>query len=185
MAPLTARATAPARSPAPVPRHAPARRPAPPRRPAARTVTRPRGAAVLDALLRSRVWIALIFGLLAGIVFFNVDLLRINRQIAVNSERSAAVGRVNARLRADIARLGSSERIQTVAGKRGLVLPAPGEVRYLRSRPTLDARNAAQALTATGAPQAGGAQQVGGAQQANGVQQQQPAGVQAGSAPQP
>ena len=102
-----------------------------------------RGAVVLDALLRGRAWIALVFVLLAGIVFFNVDLLRMNRQIAVTAERAATVKRENARLRTDVARLGSSERIQRVAAERGLVLPAPGEVRYLRSNPTVDARRAA------------------------------------------
>jgi hypothetical protein len=76
-------------------------------------------------------------------VFFNVDLLRMNRDIAVTSERARTVQLENARLRTDIARLGSSERIQRVAADRGLVLPAPGEVRYLRSDPSSDSRRAA------------------------------------------
>ncbi|MGI8946163.1 MAG: hypothetical protein ACR2GL_08000 [Thermoleophilaceae bacterium] len=88
------------------------------------------------------------FVLLAGIVFFNVDLLRMNREIAATAERTATVKRENARLRTDLARLGSSERIQRVAADRGLVLPAPGEVRYLRSDPRTDARRAAQRLAA-------------------------------------
>jgi len=117
----------------------PERRPAPPV---------PRGAALLDALLHGRAWIAIVFVLLAGIVFFNVDLLRMNREIAVTAERAAATKRENARLRTDLARLGSSERIQRVAAERGLVLPAPGEVRYLRSAPAVDARRAAQRITA-------------------------------------
>lgn len=108
----------------------------------------PRGAVVLDALLRGRAWIALVFVLLAGIVFFNVDLLRMNREIALTAERAAEVERENARLRTDLARLGSSERIQRVAAARGLVLPAPGEVRYLRSDPVVDARRAAKRIKA-------------------------------------
>ena len=150
--------TAPART-APA-RHAPARRvPArsgasaqdrgraeAPRRPSAPQV--PRGAAVLDALLQGPAWIALVFVLLAGIVFFNVDLLRMNREIAVTADRAAEVKRENARLRTDLARLGSSERIQRVAAERGLVLPAPGEVRYLRSDPVVDARRAASRIEA-------------------------------------
>ena len=135
-------ATAPARpAPSPQRRRAPRRHVHAPRRVSPAPL--PRGAAVLDALLHGRAWIALVFVLLAGIVFFNVDLLRMNREIAVTAERAKAVKLENARLRTDIARLGSSERIQRVAAERGLVLPAPGEVRYLRSRPTVDGRRAA------------------------------------------
>jgi cell division protein FtsL len=115
---------------------------------------------VLDVLLAGRGWIALIFVLLAGIVFFNVDLLQMNRDIATNSEKIAALKRENARLLLDQARLAASERIQEEAAKLGLVLPAPGEVRYLKARPAQDARRAAKRITAPNdtnvAPEPGG-----------------------------
>jgi len=57
------------------------------------------------------------------------------------------LGETPARLRLDHARLGSSERIQEAAARLGLVLPAPGEVRYRTARPTLDARRAARRIT--------------------------------------
>jgi cell division protein FtsL len=101
---------------------------------------------VLDRLLAGRGWIALIGVLLAGIVFFNVDLLQMNREIARNAEKGAALQRENARLRRDVARLASSERIQLAAADLGLVLPAPGDVRYLKARPVLDARHAAKRI---------------------------------------
>jgi cell division protein FtsL len=91
---------------------------------------RARGESVLDSLLRGRAWIALVGLLLVGIVFFNVDLLRLNRSIAVTSEKSEQVSRDNARLRRELARLGSSERVQKAALQRGLVLPSPGDVRF-------------------------------------------------------
>ena len=91
---------------------------------------RARGESVLDSLLRGRAWIALVGLLLVGIVFFNVDLLRLNRSIAVTSEKSEQVSRENARLRREVARLGSSERVQKAALQRGLVLPSPGDVRF-------------------------------------------------------
>jgi len=97
---------------------------------------------VLDNLLYGRGWIAIVFILLAGIVFFNVDLLQMNRDIAANAEKASEVKRENSKLRTEIARLGSSERIQQVAAEAGLVLPAPGEVRYLRSNPSVDAGRA-------------------------------------------
>jgi cell division protein FtsL len=102
---------------------------------------------VLDALLAGRGWIALIFVLLAGIVFFNVDLLQMNREIARNAEKISTLKREIARNRLDVARLASSERIQESAAQLGLVLPAPGEVRYLTARPERDARRAAKRMT--------------------------------------
>jgi cell division protein FtsL len=159
----TARATAPRREETP-PRKAPARRspgrhtapgrPAPARRvsgharPAARPAALPRGARVLDALLTGRIWIGLIGVLLAGIVFFNVDLLQMNREITQMADKAAQIKRENDRLRHDYARLASSERIQEAAAALGLVYPAAGEVRYLESKPKLDAHNASNRFIA-------------------------------------
>ena len=109
---------------------------------------RARTSRALDTLLSGRGWIALVFLLLAGIVFFNVDLLQMNRDIATNSERIAALKRENSRLLLDRARLATSERIQEEAAKLGLVLPAPGEVRYLKARPAADAQRAATRIKA-------------------------------------
>jgi cell division protein FtsL len=108
---------------------------------------RARTSSLLDALLSGRGWIALVFVLLAGIVFFNVDLLQMNRDIARDAERISALKRENARLLLAEARLASSERIQESAAQFGLVLPAPGEVRYLKARPTRDAGQAVKRIT--------------------------------------
>ena len=164
------RASAPART-AP-PRHAPRRRTAPARtRPATRRMSggtaaapavalpirvlnapfaraaRRRTSGLLDALLSGRGWIALVFILLAGIVFFNVDLLQMNREIARNADKISTLKREIARHRLDVARLASSERIQESAVQLGLVLPAPGEVRFLKARPERDAHQAAKRIT--------------------------------------
>lgn len=108
---------------------------------------RVRTSGMLDALLSGRGWIALVFVLLAGIVFFNVDLMQMNRDIAQSADRISALKRENARLLLEEARLAGSERVQSEAAKLGLVLPAPGEVRYLKARPGADARRAAQSIT--------------------------------------
>ena len=86
--------------------------------------------------------------LLVGIVFFNVDLLQMNRDITSMADRAGQLKRENARLRIDLARLASSERIQETALGLGLVYPAPGEVRYLKSQPTVDAKNASKRMSA-------------------------------------
>ncbi len=100
----------------------------------------------LGALLAGRGWIVLIGALLVGIVFFNVDLLRMNREIALTAEKSTALKRENARLRQQAALLGSSERIQDAAAELGMVLPGAGDVRYLKAHPEFDARKAARSI---------------------------------------
>jgi cell division protein FtsL len=149
--------TAAAHRPAPRRHAAPSRTTAPARRrgsgharpaSAARPAAFPRGARVLDALLTGRIWIGLIGVLLAGIVFFNVDLLQMNREITQMAGKAAEIKRHNDRLRHDYARLASSERIQEAAAALGLLYPAAGEVRYLESKPKLDAHNASKRIIA-------------------------------------
>jgi cell division protein FtsL len=152
-------ATAAART-APAPRHVPRRTPVRPARPARRSSGPGRSAAgaalgaralplpqrlefprlgpvtagLLDRLLRGRAWVLLIGTLLVGIVFFNVDVLRLNRSIASVSERATALKQENARLLLEEAKLASSNRIQQAAAASGMVLPAPGDVHFLKAR---------------------------------------------------
>jgi hypothetical protein len=85
--------------------------------------------------------------LLTGIVFFNVDLLKMNHGIAATDVRAGKLKRENAVLTLELAKLGSSERIQRVALERGLVLPQPGDVQYLQAD-SKDARLALRVMTA-------------------------------------
>ena len=155
-----AAAAAVARAAAAAPVHAPTRtrptrRPAPARRrsgppaarPASRVVPRYDFGAILDRVLRGPAYIAIIGILLAGIVFFNVDVLELNHGIARTDARASQLKRDNAALTLQLAKLGSSERIQHVALQRGLVLPQPGDVRYLRVQPD-DATRALRVMTA-------------------------------------
>lgn len=87
--------------------------------------------------------------LLAGIVFFNVDLLKMNHGIAKTDVRAAQLKRENAIYTLELAKLGSSERIQRVALERGLVLPQPGDVQYLRA----DRKDSRLATRVMAAPQ--------------------------------
>jgi cell division protein FtsL len=106
-----------------------------------------RAAGILDSLLRGRGWIGLVGVLLAGIVFFNVGLLELNSGIASSDQKASDLKRENAALRARVARLGSSERIQKAAAQIGLVLPQPGQVRYLKAGGRSDARRAVARLS--------------------------------------
>jgi cell division protein FtsL len=105
-----------------------------------------RAVAGFEALLHGPGLIAIVFVLLAGVVFANVALLQKNRQITHDAARVSELKRDNATLRRDVAELGSSERIQQTAAERGLVLPAPDAVNYLRSNPRSDAVAAAKAI---------------------------------------
>jgi cell division protein FtsL len=145
---------APART-RPTRRSAPARRRSgSTARPATRVAT-PRfdGVALLDRLLRGPAYIAMVGVLLAGIVFFNVDVLELNHGIASTDVRATDLKRQNAALTLQLAKLGSSERIQTMALQNGLVLPQPGDVRYLRAH----REDAARALRVMTAPDSSGA----------------------------
>jgi cell division protein FtsL len=108
---------------------------------------------LLDGLLRGRVWVACVGILLVGIVFLNVSLLGMNSGIAVTADQIAELRLQNADLRLEVAKLGSSERIQAVAESRGFVMPAPDEVTYVDADPAAD-RTAALALgkVASGVP---------------------------------
>jgi cell division protein FtsL len=155
-----ARREAPRRKPAPAkPRRASGRaapaKAAPRRKAARKRAAVPLGARLLDTLLSGRIWIGLVGVLLAGIVFFNVDLMRMNREITHMADRAAQLKRENGALREDVAGLASSERIQQEAAKLGLVLPQPSQVRYLKSNPSIDARTASKRIiapTPTAAP---------------------------------
>jgi len=159
----TARAAAGA-----APAHAPARRPAAParrrsgrtaqpaRRAPAVAAPRPglapalgrfveaRTAGLLDRLLRGRLWVGFVGVLLAGIVFLNVSLLQLNQDIARTSVHAAALERQNSGLRERLAAMDSVDRTIRVAQTRGMVMPPPGEYRYLRAHPWLDAAVAAR-----------------------------------------
>jgi cell division protein FtsL len=112
----------------------------------ARTLPRADFVGLLDRLLRGPAYIAVVGILLAGIVFFNVDVLELNHGIASTDKRSGLLKRENAALTLQVAKLGSSERIQRMALGQGLVLPQPGDVRYLRAN-SLDAARALRVMT--------------------------------------
>jgi hypothetical protein len=101
---------------------------------------------VIDRLLRSRAWIWLIGVLLGGIVAMQVSLLKLNAGISRAVTTAATLERQNATLDGDIARLSSSERIQAAAVEDGMVMPAAGDVDFLRARPDRDATRAVRGM---------------------------------------
>src|SRR5947209_4829160 len=98
---------------------------------------------LLDWLLRGRLWVGCIGALLAGIVFLNVSLLELNQEIARTSAKAGVLDRQNSALRMRLSGLDSTDRIQRIAQRRGMLFPQAGDYRYLTPRGS-DGRLAAQ-----------------------------------------
>ena len=118
--------------------------------PIVRRLIHGRMGAVLDSLLRGRACVGIVFVLLVGVVASNVSLLEMNKGIAATNAQATAIEQENSKLRRQIAPLGSSERIQTEAVKRGFSLPAAGDVSYIRGGVGKNAKRAVARMTAPG-----------------------------------
>jgi hypothetical protein len=105
-------------------------------------------ARVLDKLLRSRAWIWLLGMALGGIVFMQVSLLGMNAGIGRAVAQSTVLEHKNAALEEQVAELSSGDRVRAKATELGLLSPSAGDVGFLTARPRVDARRAAQRMTA-------------------------------------
>ena len=101
---------------------------------------------LIDGLLRGRAWIWVIGILLGGIVAMQVSLLKLNAGISRAVTTASTLERQNAAFEAQIARLASGERVRGAAQAEGMVAPAPGTIKFLRSRPDRDGRLAARRM---------------------------------------
>jgi hypothetical protein len=143
----------------------PARRPSPPARPAApaRTrPTRPRAGArpvgrtvgldtsaasrLLDRLIRSRVWIALIAFALIGIVAMQLWLLKLNGGIGRAIEHESYLQRENAALSAENSAASAGDLVEQHAVASGMTIVPPGSLIFLRTRGSAEERLAAARL---------------------------------------
>ena len=125
--------TAPRRS---TPRRAPRRAPAAHIIPGAAARTAGAVGDIADSglivrLTRGRLWIAVLATLLAGIVALNVFSLSFSSSASKVAERSARLERDNSVLRAELAKMLSSKRVEAIAASLGLEVPAPRDIVYL------------------------------------------------------
>ncbi len=106
-------------------------------------------APLLDRLVRGSGWIPLVAVGLMGIVFMQVSMLKLNTGVGNAVASAATLERQNAELRNQVSALESNERIEGVARRMGMVVPAAGSFRYVTARPGhTDAREAARGITA-------------------------------------
>lgn len=154
----------------PAPRRAPVRHPrrvsgpARPARSAPRTAPRPdeRGlalrtlgayervsdSALLDRLVRGRLWIGLLAFALIGIVAMQLMVLKLNTGIGTTLAREAALQRANAQLGIEAATGSGEGRIEPLAAATGMTFAPSGSVHFVASSPTSDISRAAAALAA-------------------------------------
>jgi hypothetical protein len=101
---------------------------------------------VVHRLTRSRLWIGALAALLVGIVALNVLALSFNASSSKATRQTDILERQISTLRAQIAATGASnERVQSLAGELGMIVPEPGAIGYLKASPE-DAARAAQRL---------------------------------------
>ncbi len=102
---------------------------------------------LIDRLVRGRAWIPVLGVMLAGIVFMQVETLKLGAGIGRAVQQASVLGAQNQQLRASVATLGDDQRIESLAAQMGMIMPAPTAVGFL-STPT----SAAKALRAMVAP---------------------------------
>jgi threonine synthase len=106
---------------------------------------------VLDRLVRGRAWIPVLGVLLAGIVAMQVEVLKLGASMGRAIERTSDLTSQNEVLRATVASLADDQRIERLAARMGMVMPAPDSVRFLQAQPE---QNAARAVSNIHAPDA-------------------------------
>jgi hypothetical protein len=103
-------------------------------------------APVLDRLIRGRMWIGVLAVALLGVVFLQVSLLKLNTGIGRAVQSSQTLELQNVELRRQIAQADQGDQLQDIAGAKGMVMPAPGDVGYVRAG-AVDAARAAANIT--------------------------------------
>ncbi len=101
---------------------------------------------LVHRLTRGRMWIGLLTPLLVCNVALNVFTLSVNATSSRTTRQTDVLQRQNSALQGQIAAAGaSSDRVQTLAGKLGMIAPELGSIGYVEAGPK-DAALAAQRL---------------------------------------
>lgn len=107
----------------------------------------PHAASRTTPATRGRLLILLAGALAAGLIWVNVAKLEAGDGYASYTQRSLQLQRENTQLQSQIANLGSAERIKRYALRQGMVMPAPDQFSYLKTR-SGDAQRAARSYKA-------------------------------------
>jgi hypothetical protein len=86
---------------------------------------------LLDRIIRGRAWIPLLGVLLAGIVAMQVEVLKLNAGIGRALDRGTALQSQNDLYRVSVAKLADDQRIESLAARMGMVMPAAAAIKFL------------------------------------------------------
>ncbi len=103
---------------------------------------------LLDRIVRGRAWIPLLGVLLVGIVAMQVEILKLGAGMGRWIHRSTTLQTTNEALQANVAALMDDQRIERLAAKAGMVMPAPTALSFLSAKPAADATRAAATVHA-------------------------------------
>lgn len=90
--------------------------------------------ALLDRLVRGRVWIPLLGVMLVGIVAMQVELLKLNASTGRSIELISSLQSRNESLRVDVASASNPNRIERIATGMGMTMPGPEAITFLSAR---------------------------------------------------
>jgi cell division protein FtsL len=86
---------------------------------------------LLDRIVRGRTWIALLGVMLAGIVYTQVEVLKLGHTIGNATMQVSTLQARNEQLRGSVATLSGVQRIEQLAEAQGMVLPPPTGVGFI------------------------------------------------------
>lgn len=89
---------------------------------------------LIDRLVRGRAWIPVLGLMLVGIVFMQVEELKLGASIGHAIVRTETLQTRNELLRARVTMLADDQRIERLAAAQGMVMPAPGDIGFLGAR---------------------------------------------------
>lgn len=86
---------------------------------------------LLDRLIRGRIWIGFVAFALIGIVATQLAQLPLSTAIGRTLAHEQLLTQQNSTLRLELSALSSTDRIEALASKLGMVPTAPGVIRFL------------------------------------------------------
>ena len=120
--------------------------------------------ALLDRLVRGRVWIGLLAFALCGIVAMQLVVLKLNTGIGRTLQREAQLQRQDAQLGVEASLSSAGDRVEPLAAAAGMTIAAPAALHFVGIGPSDISKavaalaSAVQAPTATATGQAGAAE---------------------------
>jgi hypothetical protein len=113
------------------------------------------GSALLDRLIRGRMWIGLLAFALIGIVAMQLLVLELNTGIGRTLTREAQLQRQNAQLGIEDSMYSAENRVAPLAAAAGMTLAPAGTIHFVAASPADVSRAAAALSTAVQAPSSG------------------------------